>query len=59
MIKNCSKCDGKMECKGLDSCWCFALPYVRLDETTQYNDCICEKCLLELYNARSQNHNQG
>jgi hypothetical protein len=57
MIKKCSKCTEEMECKSDNDCWCLTKPYIRLDETDQYNDCLCEKCLLELYNARSQNSN--
>ncbi len=56
----CEKCRTKFICNRTDKeCWCLKLPYVRLDETTQYNDCLCEKCLIELHDARSKNNNQG
>ena len=56
----CERCQTKFTCNSSDNnCWCFEKPYIRLDETTQYNDCLCEKCLIELHNARSQNNHQG
>lgn len=58
-MKNCSRCDCEMECTGSNDCWCFTLPYIRLDITESYNDCLCKQCLIELTNARSQNNNQG
>jgi hypothetical protein len=56
----CERCNTKFICNGQDKyCWCFEKPYVRLDDTEQYKDCLCEKCLIELHNARSKDNNQG
>lgn len=56
----CEKCRTKFICNGSGyDCWCFEKPYIRLDETEKFNDCLCEKCLIELHDARSKNNNQG
>jgi hypothetical protein len=56
----CERCRTKFICNGSESsCWCFQISYVRLDKTEQYKDCLCEKCLIELENETSQNHNKG
>jgi len=56
----CERCGNDFICnRNEKECWCFKLPYVRLDKTQKYNDCLCEKCLIELYNETSKNNNQG
>ena len=56
----CERCLTKFICNGSGyDCWCFEKPYVRLDATDNYKDCLCEKCLIELQNETSQNHNKG
>ena len=56
----CQRCNDKFVCKGSsDKCWCFEKPYVRLDKTYTYVDCLCQQCLEELYNETSKNNNQG
>jgi hypothetical protein len=54
----CERCGKEFSCKGLKDCWCLSKPYVRLDKSQDYKDCLCENCLEELYNA-SKNNNQG
>lgn len=57
-ILNCERCKNEFTCNGTQhDCWCFQKPYVRLDKTEKYIDCLCEKCLTELQNEHSQNHN--
>lgn len=56
----CERCNTDFVCnRSNGECWCLKLPYVRLDETENYKDCLCEKCLTEIYNERSKNNNQG
>ena len=56
----CERCKLEFVCNGSgNDCWCFELPYVRLDNTDQYKDCLCKKCLIELHDARSKDNNQG
>jgi hypothetical protein len=56
----CQRCQTEFTCnRNGNECWCFKLPYIRLDDTDKYNDCLCEKCLIELYNERSKNNNKG
>lgn len=56
----CQKCKVTFTCfNSENNCWCFEMPYLRLDETEQYKDCICKNCMLELYDARSKNNNKG
>ncbi len=58
--KVCERCKKEFVCKSDEgSCWCFELPYIRLDKTNQYSNCLCYKCLLELQNETSKNNNQG
>lgn len=56
----CDRCKAQFICNGSGyDCWCFEKPYVRLDKTEDYKDCLCEKCLIELSNETSKNNNQG
>lgn len=55
----CQRCGKEFTCTGDNKCWCTNIPYVKFEHTVQYNDCICEKCLVELYNETSKNNNQG
>lgn len=53
MKKICPKCGAEFECKHAADCWCSR---ITLTDTTKlflkerYNDCLCEKCLLEIAN---------
>jgi len=56
----CGRCQNKFICNSTEKeCWCLKLPYIPLTETDQFKDCLCEKCLIELHNAKSKNNNQG
>lgn len=61
MIKKiCEKCFEEFTCTGNDGhCWCFELPYVRLDETDEYKNCLCKKCLVKIIDEKCKNNNQG
>jgi len=55
----CEKCRTKFICNGSGyDCWCFDQPYIRLDKTEQYTDCLCERCVIELYHENSENNYQ-
>lgn len=54
----CERCANEFVCNRNDiECWCYKFPHVRLDSTEKYNDCLCEKCLIELHNERSKDNN--
>lgn len=55
----CERCGTKFSCRGMEDCWCLSKPYIRLDTSEKYKDCLCEKCLAELQNERSKDNNQG
>lgn len=58
--KVCERCGQEFTCKSDEGvCWCFELPYIRLDKTNQYNNCLCYNCLLQLQDETSKNNNQG
>ena len=53
----CERCNREFVCnKNGESCWCYTKPYVRLDVTESYKDCLCEKCLEELYETSKNNN---
>ena len=54
----CQRCQTEFNCKKSNECWCTTIPYIKYQYTMQYNDCICEKCLVELHNETSKNNNQ-
>ncbi len=54
----CERCGTKFSCNGIKNCWCLSKPYVRLDISQEFKDCVCEKCLEELHNETSKNNNQ-
>jgi hypothetical protein len=57
---SCAKCKQEFVCNGSGyDCWCFEKPYIRLDETEKYDDCLCEQCLIDIHNERSKDNNQG
>lgn len=58
--KICEKCNDIFACTGnSDHCWCFDLPYIRLDDTSEYKNCLCKKCLVEIIDEKRKNNNQG
>jgi len=56
----CERCQKEFICNGAGyDCWCFEKPYIRLDYTEKYDDCLCEQCLIDIHNERSKDNNQG
>lgn len=55
----CERCKAIFLCsRDSNICWCTTKPYIRLDITESYKDCLCEKCLEEIHNETSKNNNQ-
>lgn len=53
----CERCGKEFVCGRVDnSCWCFEIPTVNLNQ--EYKDCLCKECLTELYET-SKTSNQG
>jgi len=53
----CDRCQKEFICKGADyNCWCFEKPYVNIEKTENYNDCLCEQCLIDIHNESKNNN---
>ncbi|MFL9481503.1 cysteine-rich CWC family protein [Chitinophagaceae bacterium LWZ2-11] len=53
--KNCSRCNALFECKVGDIAHCHCTTVTLTNEErsfieSRYNDCLCNKCLIELKN---------
>lgn len=51
LIKNCSKCGNKFECKNEPSCWCFKEPKLKKNEI-EMDDCVCKHCMQSQYRQK-------
>lgn len=50
----CERCGNTFVCSSnYKQCWCFSLPNVKINEN--YKDCVCQKCLQELYEKSKNN----
>lgn len=55
----CERCKKVFTCTGDEGdCWCFNIGF-KFDVETNYNDCLCQKCLEETTNESSEDSNQG
>lgn len=50
MEKKCSNCGSLFECEEDEqSCWCSSFPKFSRGELKKEMDCMCKKCLKQMY----------